>query len=226
MAIRLPGSRREEEVAARRRAASRCRGPSPGGRGTGEAASSVAVAAFAEAGEGGGGEEEENGKGQERCRCCCLLPLFSLLSFGALLELASAEAEAAAEVQPLFSPRSALAAAASGAGKSAKILSPSTLLIISVIVEEVGHAKLVSELPLPLRLEALAAACCTCDAVCCAERASAAPSDDQLPATVSAVSSRASAAALAALCRESWAVLRDASNSRACFFVFVGVGSC
>lgn len=206
MAMRLPGSRREEEVAFRRLAASLWRGPSPGWRsprGGGEEEEEEGASSF-EGAEGGEAEEEKE-KGQGPLFFCC----------PALPELAAAEApdaeeaEAEAEEEPL-SPLSALAAACSGAGRSARILSPSTLLIISVIVDEVGHAKLVS-----VAVFDAAAACWTCDAASWAERASAAPSCDQFPATVSAVSSRVKAAAFAARCREAWAVLRAASNSRA-----------
>jgi hypothetical protein len=182
----------------RRLAASLWRGPSPGDRRPSgeeeEEASSFAA--------GGGEVEEEKEKGQGPLFFCCS----DLLELAPDAEAAKAEADAGEE--PL-SPLSALAAACSGAGRSAKILSPSTLLIISVIVDEVGHAKLVSVVVFD------AAACWTCDAASWAERASAAPSVDQLPATVSAVSSRVRAAAFAARCREAWAVLRAASNSRA-----------
>ena len=197
MAMRLPGSRRDDEVALRRLAASLCRGPSPGaGREVAGAAEEEEASSF-EAERGGGGEGEEGSeKGQERCccRCCC----GCLLSFPALPEKPSAAAARAA----------------------------SLLLTIRVIIDDVGHAKLASEVLELLAAaaaeeeeEAEAAACWTCEAVLCAERASAAPSVDQLPATVSAVSSRVRAAALAALCREAWAVFRAASSSRACFFV-------
>ena len=83
-----------------------------------------------------------------------------LLLFAALLEAeAGAEPEEEALLLLPLSPRSALAAAASGAGKSAQSLSPSksaALLISSVIVEDVGHAKLCSvvEAVLVLMLEA------------------------------------------------------------------------
>ena len=239
MAMRRPGSRREEEVALRRLAASLCKGPSPGrGRTKGwavEEGEGEEESLFAEVERGGRGAEEREGReqGQERCCCCCLL------------FLPASAAEAAAEEDdddddgddddddggaPL-SPRSALAAAASGAGRSASSLSPaappsaaSLLLTISVIIDDVGHAKLASEEKeeeVPEALAAALAACLwTCDAVLCADRASAAPSWLQFPATVSAVSSRVRAAARAALCREAWAAFRAASSSRACFFLF------